>query len=358
MTVSPRDRYALLSLALVLFVFAVDLSLPLGVASAVPYTFAVLLGLKARRKWFGLAVALLCIFLTVAKMGLVPDRGTTELWKVIANRCLAGFSIGVTTFLGMRRRRAETERLTAEEQIRQHLADLAHLGRVNTAGQIAIGLAHELNQPLAAVCLQAEVAAQFAPDPSPEARSEVTKALQEIADQSHRAAEIIRALRRLVRRADPAQDPVDMNDVVRAVVRLTDWHTKRVDVEILLELAEELPLVIGDRVQLEQVVFNLFQNAVDAVVARVNPSHRAVRVETEHRDGSVFVRVRDTGEGLPTGEVNRVFDRFYTTKANGTGMGLAISRSIVEAHRGRIWAENGLVDGAVFTLTIPMAPEE
>ena len=351
----PGPNAAALSLALVAAVFAVDLSLPLGVASAVPYTFAVLLALKADRPWVGTAVAGLCGLLTVAKMGIAPDRGTTELWKVIANRCLALFAVGMTTVLGVLRRRADADRRAAEEKLREHLADLAHMARLNTAGQLAAGLAHELNQPLAAVCLQADLAAQLAGADDPAARAELVAALREVAEQSHRAAEIVRALRRMVRRADPAADPVDLNGVVRVVAGLLAASARRAGVDVRLDLADGLPPAVGDRAQLEQVVFNLFQNAVEAAAA-VAPGRRAVRVETAAgKDGGVRVLVRDTGPGLGPGEADRVFDRFYTTKPNGMGLGLAISRSIVEAHGGRLWADPGPGPGAVFGFALPAA---
>src|SRR5262249_32488311 len=138
------SKAALLSVALLSTVFCIDLSLQLGVASAVPYTFAVLLALKARSKWFAPAIAALCITLTMVKVVVHPDRGTSELWKVLANRGLAVFAIAMTLLLGLLTRRAERRRLLAEEETRRHLLALAHLSRVKTAGQLATGLAHEL----------------------------------------------------------------------------------------------------------------------------------------------------------------------------------------------------------------------
>ncbi|MDB5306655.1 MAG: Signal transduction histidine kinase [Gemmataceae bacterium] len=344
------DRPAVWSLALTGIVFAIDLSLPLGVAAAVPYTFAVLLALKARARWFAPALAALCWVLTVAKMGLVPERGTTEYWKILVNRGLALFAIGMTTFLGVRRRQAETERAEAEEKAREHLATLARMGRLHTAGQLATGLAHELNQPLTAVCLQAETATRLAeggaqvPDLLP--------TLREIAEQSHRAADIVRGLRRMLRQDEPAPTQVDVNEVVRAVCRLIDTQTRRAGVDVRLELAP-VPPVRGDRVQLEQVVLNLLQNAVEAV-SGITTDPRVVTVATSS-DGPdrVTVRFRDTGAGLPPGDEHRLFERFFTTKPNGMGMGLAISRSIVEAHGGQVWANAAPDRGAVFTFTLP-----
>src|SRR5262245_4347698 len=166
-----------LSLVLVAVIFAVDLCLPLGVASAVPYSFAALLALKARPGWFGPFVAALCMVLTFLKMAIVPDRGTTELWKVITNRCLAIFAIGMTTFLVMLRRRAEKDRERSDERLREHQATMAHMGRLTLLGQVTASLAHELNQPLAAIRLNAELAGRTVAN---EQRQELAGQLREL----------------------------------------------------------------------------------------------------------------------------------------------------------------------------------
>lgn len=330
---------AALALVLVAVVFVIDLCLPLGVAAAVPYTFAVLLALGAKPGWVGPAVAALCMVLTVAKMEIVPERGNTEMWKVIVNRCLALFAIGMTTLLGLLRRRAE---LT----IRQHQADLARMDRLAVAGELATVLAHELNQPLAAVCLQADVAAHLA---SASASTELKTALGEVSEQSRRAAEIVRSIRRTVRRTEPERAPVDLNEAVRVVVRLLDWKSRRSNVVVTVRLMEPLPITRGDRIQLEQVIFNLLQNAIEAIGARGDGPH-TVSVETASENDTICVRVRDTGVGLP--DPARIFERFYTTKPDGMGLGLALSRSIAEAHGGRLSAK-AIEGGAEFTLALP-----
>ena len=329
---------------LVATVFAIDLCLPLGVASAVPYTFAVLLALGAKPGWFGPAVAALCMVLTVAKMEIVPERGNTEMWKVIVNRCLALFAIGMTTLLGLLRRRAEA-------RSKQHEADLTRMGRLAVAGELATVLAHELNQPLAAVCLQADVAAHLAGD---SASPELSAALGEVAEQSRRAAEIVRTIRRTVNRTEPERGPVDVNEAVRVVTRLLDWKVRRAGVAVMLRVSEPLPLTYGDRVQIEQIVFNLLQNAIEAVVARSGGT-QTVLIETVGEGDMVLVRVRDTGVGLADAE--RVFERFYTTKPDGMGLGLAISRSVAEMHGGKLIAK-AVEGGAEFTLALPAYREE
>lgn len=350
---SIRCRPVVLSLVLVAVVFAVDLSLPLGVAAAVPYTFAVLLALAARPAWFGPAVAGLCMLLTLAKLELVPERGTTEMWKVVVNRCLALFAIGMTTLLGVLRRRAEADRRAAEERAREHQAALAHMGRLSLLGQVTAGLAHELNQPLAAVCLQADLAARLA-EPGRPVGAELAEALAEIAGQATRAAGIVKGIRRLARRADPCRDTVDVNDAVRTVVGLLDWRVRRAGATVELDLAAELPPTLGDRVLIEQVVFNLIQNAVDAV--EPGKSARRVAVETALAPEGLRVSVRDSGPGLA--EPAKVFEPFYTTKPDGMGLGLAVSRTIIDAHGGRLSGANTSDGGAMFSFTLPVTREE
>jgi signal transduction histidine kinase len=285
-------------------------------------------------------------------MVTVPDRGTTEMWKVVVNRCLAVFTIGMTLYLGLRRRRAEARRAAAEEQAREHLADLARMARLTAAGQLAAGLAHELNQPLAAVSLQAEVAAKLAEAGTPP--DDIVPTLREIADQSHRAAEIVRGLRRMLRRDAPPPCPIDLREVVRVVAPLLDGPARRAGVDVRLELGP-VPPVSGDRVQLEQVVFNLLQNAVEAV-AEVSGGGEVLVITAG--GGHAAVTVRDTGPGLPPGDPERVFERFFSTKPNGMGMGLAISRWIVESHGGKLVAGGNPGGGAEFTVTLPACEDD
>lgn len=348
---APRSatRAVAHALGLVLTVFVVDLNLPLGVAAAVPYTFAVLLALRVPAGWFAPAVAGLCGVLTVAKLELVPERGTTEYWKVLVNRALALFSIGMTLFLGVLRRRAEEARRRAEEETREHLAALAHLDRLHAAGQLATGLAHEVNQPLAAIGLQAEVAARLAA--APEQGPALVACLEEIAAQSQRAGEIVKSLRRMTAPGRSTAGDVDMNEVVQAAARVIEWEAGRVGAAVSWELKHPLPAVWGDRVQLEQVVFNLLLNAVQAVAGI--PAARDVRVETTAAADVVIVTVRDTGPGLGSGDADRVFERFYTTKPTGMGVGLSISRAVVESHGGKLWAANDPAGGAIFSFHLP-----
>ncbi len=342
------------SLVLVAVVFVVDLGLQLGVASAIPYTFAVLIALHARPAWAAPAVAGLCGVLTIVKLEISPDRGTTEMWKVLANRGLALFSIGTTTLLGLLRRRAETNRELAEERAREHQAALAHMGRLSMLGQVTANLAHELNQPLAAISLQADVAVRLAVLGEP-VRPELSATLGAVAEQAARAAGILKGIRRMAGRAHPGQDLIDLNDAVRVVVRLLDWKVRRADAQVELRLGELAGQTFGDRILIEQVIFNLFQNAIEALTGREGV--KIVTIVTTETAEAQTLSVRDTGSGLA--DTEKLFEPFFTTKADGMGLGLAISRTIIEAHGGRLWATPAKSGGAEFSFTLPVArPEE
>ncbi|VTR97374.1 sensor histidine kinase [Tuwongella immobilis] len=335
------------AIVLVVVVFLVDLSLPLGVASAVPYTFAVLLALKARSPWAAPVIAAVCGVLTFAKMGIVPERGSTEMWKVITNRCLAIFAIGMTTLLGILRRQAE-------QRAHEHEASLAHLGRLSLLGQIAAGLAHELNQPLAAISLQADLANRFA-EQCDSASPELTAALLEITQQSGRAADIIRSVRRLARRTEPKYETIPLNELVAFVVQLCDWQARRKGIQLLAHPSSDAPMWIGDRTQIEQVLLNLVQNAMDATTERPSTA-RIVTISVTRSDDAVRIRVRDSGTGVR--EPERLFQQFYTTKPDGMGLGLSLSRSLMEYQGGKLELIQTSADGSEFAMIFPRNSDE
>ena len=344
---------AALSLSLIAIVFGIDLCLPLGVASAVPYAFAVLLALKAKPRWFAPAMAALCGILTIAKMGIVPERGSTEMWYVITNRCLAIFAICMTTLLGMLRRKAEAERERSEKLLREHQSALVHLGRLSLLGQVTAGLAHELNQPLAAVCLQSELATRYL-EQSPTARPELALALAEIRTQSTRAAEIVRSIRRLAKGSPPRCAAVDLVATIQNVLRLLDWQARRTLVQVSLETDIKQLIVFADRIQVEQVLANLVQNSIDAL-SEVSGS-RAILISLNKTEDAATIRVHDTGPGIDNSL--SLFEPFATTKPEGLGLGLAISRNIAEAHGGQLWSEPHAKGGSMFAFTLPLERQE
>ncbi|HZB93961.1 MAG TPA: ATP-binding protein [Stellaceae bacterium] len=249
-----------------------------------------------------------------------------------------------------------TERKRAGEVLREVQMELAHANRVATMGQLTASIAHEVNQPIAAARINAGVALRFL-NRNPPDLTEVAEALGRIARDTSRAGDIIGRLRALVRKAAPRKDRVDMNEAIREVIALSHSEALKYGVAVQAELAEGLPLVEGDRVQLQQVVLNLIVNAVQAMEA-VADEPREVLVATRRAEpDGVLVAIEDSGSGLAPDSVDRMFTPFYTTKPGGLGMGLSICRSIVEAHGGRLWASARQPRGTVFQFTVPAHPE-
>ncbi len=354
-----RDR-RLLAIALALAIFALDAVTPLGVASAVPYATVILLTLSRPQPRFTIAMACFCAVLTILDLFISVGPGSTEYWKVLVNRGLALFAIGVTTTLGIQRNRAA-------EEARQHLDLLARAQRAQTIEQLAMAIAHELNQPLAACSLQAEVALATLPASC----DSVRPMLDDVVEQAQRASSILRSLRELVQNRRSDRSTIDPNDLARAVLKWFDPTARQHAIQVEAKLAQHLPSLIVDRVQIEQVLMNLLQNACDALTAG-NSVERTITLTTSEaptatdavqsssttdlrpRTRSIQFRVIDTGPGVTTDMRSKLFDKFYTTKPNGMGIGLAMSRSIVEEHGGRIWLEETPASaGASFVFELP-----
>ena len=231
--------------------------------------------------------------------------------------------------------------------------ELAHVNRVTTMGQLAASIAHEVNQPLAAAVTNAHAALRWLGAQPPDLE-EGRQALDHIIKDGHRASEVIDRIRALIKKAPPRNDPLDINEIVLEVIALTRSEVLSNGVSLQTQLANGLPLVQGDRIQLQQVILNLIVNAIEAT-SSTSQEARELLISTG-KDGSnaVLVAVRDSGPGLDPEDLGRLFDAFYTTKAGGMGMGLSICRSIIEAHGGRVWATANVPQGAVFQFTLPV----
>ncbi|HSP98554.1 MAG TPA: ATP-binding protein [Candidatus Dormibacteraeota bacterium] len=245
-----------------------------------------------------------------------------------------------------------TDLRRSEEAARQRQAELTHVQRLSTMGEMAAGLAHEINQPLSAIVNYARgCARRLRADPASVAA--VMPALDSISTEALRAGEVIRRLRQLVRKETPRQEAVDLNALVGEAVRLIELEARHAGVRIEEFPAAALPVLIGDSIQIEQVVLNLLRNAVEAMAGA--GQRRMLQVTTRaSRPGHVEVAVRDTGPGLAPGLVEVVFEPFFSTKSNGLGMGLSISRTIVEAHRGLLWAAANPDGGMTFRVELPV----
>jgi len=245
-----------------------------------------------------------------------------------------------------------TERHTAETEARRLRAELAHLDRVGTIGVLTAALAHEVNQPLAAILGNAQAALRLLAAEPPDL-DEVAAALHDIVADDKRAAEVIRRLRAMLKRDEATREAFDLNEVVREVVDLV--HSEFVLRQVSCETAPaaSLPRVIGDRVQVQQVLLNLLMNALDAV-SRGPSDRREVRVSTRAVGGrEVVATVADTGPGVAPGESEAIFEAFHSDKQQGIGLGLALCQAIVAAHGGRIWVDDAPDGGAAFSFTLP-----
>ena len=247
------------------------------------------------------------------------------------------------------------ERKRAEEALHQAQAELAHATRVTTLGELAASIAHEINQPLAAIVADANACLHWLEADRPDLDS-VRGALAAVAEDGDRAAEVISRIRGLLSRSAVAHEPCDLARIIREVHPLVRPELGRHGMALETFLAKDVPAVMGDRIQLQQVLLNLLVNAVEAL-REVAPEQRRLTLHStvEYRDDGPWavVRVEDGGVGLRESEPARLFEAFYTTKPGGLGMGLSISRSIIEGHGGRLWATANADHGATFHFTLP-----
>ena len=245
-----------------------------------------------------------------------------------------------------------TDRKEAELELVQQRNELAHFSRVTMLGQLSGSLAHELNQPLAAILSNAQAALRFLADDNYD-RKEVREILCDIVSDDKRAGDVIQGLRMLLKKGETRHEAVDLNEMVRDVSKLVRSEMVNARVTLKMELATNLPSATGDRVQLEQVLLNLVMNGCDAM-ARSPVQERQLIVSTARRGSAELeVCVLDRGWGLRPDEMERVFEPFYTTKVGGLGLGLVVSRKIVNAHGGSLRAEINSYGGATFCFTVP-----
>ncbi|WP_165421212.1 ATP-binding protein [Bradyrhizobium sp. Leo170] len=248
------------------------------------------------------------------------------------------------------------DRTRALERMQQMQSDFAHMNRVSMMGELAASLSHEITQPIAAAHINACAALNFLGKQPPDL-SEARQALGCIVRDSDRARDIVGRIREQIKKTPPRKERFDLNAAINEVIVLARSATIRNGVSVQTRLAEGLLPVHGDRVQLQQVFLNLILNAVEAM-GSVEAGARELSISTEQDHTGVVVAVRDSGPGIDPHHLERVFEAFYTTKSNGTGMGLSICRSIIEAHGGRLWAEANEPRGAVFQFTVPGVGQE
>ena len=240
----------------------------------------------------------------------------------------------------------------AQRRLQQAQADLARVSRLTTMGELAASIAHEVNQPLTAILGNAETCLRWLARDRP-AVDEARQAAERIINNGHRAFDIIKSIRALAKKSPPQMTHVDINEAIREVLILMHGELVRHNISLETSLLDDLKPVIGDRVQLQQVILNLIVNAIEAITASVD-CPRLLRVSSQmDGDGNVLVAVADTGPGLDSTTMDRIFDAFFTTKPEGIGIGLSICRAIVEGRGGRLWGSPNLPQGSVFRFTLP-----
>jgi PAS domain S-box-containing protein len=249
-----------------------------------------------------------------------------------------------------------TERKQADEALRQAFADLARVSRITIMGELTASLAHEVNQPITAAVTNANACLRFLAGESPDLEA-AREAAAAIVQAGVRAAEIISRTRRIFEKGALQREPIEVDSVIRETVLILNGEASRAGVSIRTGLAADFPEVLGDRVQLQQVLMNLILNGIDALKAAEGTREITIGSQRTGED-EIMVSVSDTGIGLPADHADHLFETFYTTKPHGTGMGLSISRSIIAAHDGRLWAEPNEPRGAVFRFTLPTGPED
>jgi PAS domain S-box-containing protein len=251
-------------------------------------------------------------------------------------------------------KKAEAGARDIERRHREMQMELAHANRVATMGRLTASIAHEVNQPIAATITNAQAALRFLGAKTLNL-DEVRQSLNDIVKDGSRAGEVISRVRDLVKKAPPRRDHVEINGALRQVIELIHTEAAKNGISVQAELTDGLPIIQGDRVQLQQVVLNLIVNAIEAMsVPSEGPRELLIYTGTIE-SGDVLVTVRDSGPGLAPAALERVFESFYTTKPSGLGLGLSICRSIVEAHGGRLWASADVAHGASFQFTLPAA---
>jgi signal transduction histidine kinase len=338
-------RSAALPLAtaiLAIAIFIVDTITPYEISAATFYVVVVLLSLRFCRTQGVITISAICVVLTVVSYVLTPG-GNFETG--IVNTSISLLAIAATTYLAVK---SESARVTAE----QAQAHLAHVARVTTLGEIAASIAHEINQPLTAIVTNASACTRwmYAQPPNLE---RAAASMDNIVDDANRASEIINRVRALATRTELKKTSLELNVVVHEVLALMQTRFRENRISVRTNLSNDLPMIFGDRIQLQQVVLNLLVNAIDALNAVPNDGREIHIISSKSNTCGATITIDDSGVGIDPASVNHLFDAFHSTKSDGMGIGLSICRSIIEAHSGQIWAAPNKPRGAAFCFTLP-----
>ncbi len=344
--IAPPSVLPVVAAILAIAIFVVDTVTDLEIAVAIFYVAVVLLSVSFCRKRGVLLVSSGCMGLTILSYVLTPS-GSRHAGLV--NEAISLSTIAATAYLALKIK-------STEAAVHEARGQLAHIARVTTLGELMTTLAHEINQPLAAVVTSGDACLRWLAGEPPNLEK-ARQAVERIVKDANRASEVIGRVRSLARRSPPREEWLNVNEVISETLALTRSEIEQNRVALRTQLATDLPLVPGDRIQLQQVILNLTINAIESMSA-VAAGPRELLVGSS-QDGSkdVVVVVCDSGSGLDRTQLDHLFDAFYTTKPEGMGMGLTISQSIIEAHGGRVWATQNAPRGAAFQFTLPTSRE-
>jgi len=332
------------AIVLAAVIFIADTVTDLEIAFPAFYTVIVLIAVRFCKKRGVVLVGVGCIALTLLSDLVTIDVPPSQAG--IINTCISLLAIAATTYLALK---IEMEKEVTFEARSQ----LAHIARVTTLGEMTATIAHEVNQPLTAVLINGNAWLHWL-DAEPPDLNEARKNIANIVRDANRASGIVVQVRDLTKGFPPENDWLKVNELILATTLLIDREIQRNQISMLTQLSDDEPLIQGDRVQLQQVLLNLLLNAIEALSSVSTGSRHLVIATTKKDLKSVLVSVYDSGKGFPSNDLDRLFDLFYSTKSDGMGMGLTISRSIVESHGGRIWATPNSPCGAVFQFTLPI----
>jgi C4-dicarboxylate-specific signal transduction histidine kinase len=346
-SVTTASFLPVVTIALAASIFIADTIADLEIAFPAFYTAVVLLAVRFCNRRGVILVGAGCIGLTLLSDLLTVATGSSGIGFI--NTLISLLAIATTTYLAIK---IESEKAVAYEARSQ----LAHVTRLTTLGELTASIAHEINQPLAAAVINGNACLRWLADQPPNL-DEARQAVARLVKDANRAGEIIAQVRELTKGSPPQKEWLAINEIILATASLIESEILQNHVLLRTHLSDDMPLVKGDRVQLQQVILNLILNALEAM-DRIPEGERVLIVNTEKNDSkSVLIKVQDSGAGLAPDKLDFLFNAFYTTKADGMGMGLAISRSIIEAHGGHIWATPNSPRGAIFQFILPIGIE-
>jgi signal transduction histidine kinase len=328
-------------------IFAVDTITDSEIAFPAFYTAIVLLSVGFCKKNGVVFVGIGCIALTLLSDLLTVNSGVSEAGVI--NTAISFLAITTTTFLAIKIQSAKIVTVEAQSQ-------LAHVVRVTALGELAATIAHEVSQPLTAAVINGNACLEWLAAHPPNL-DEARRAIGLLVKDAHRASHVLGQVRALTKGSISEKGPLDINKTILATVILIDREIQKSQVSLQTQLSDDVPIVDGDRVQLQQVILNLLLNGIEAIkLVAAGPKDLIVSSAKSDSD-DVLISVQDSGAGFALADLDRLFSAFYTTKPGGMGMGLAISRTIIENHCGRIWATPNSPRGAVFQFTLPIGQE-